>query len=54
VDPRFKIELVKIYFIVIYQEPKATTNIEFVLQVLHELYDKYVKDHNSTIMENSE
>jgi hypothetical protein len=35
----------------IYQELEATTNIEYVFTVMHELYNEYVKEHNSSVME---
>jgi len=45
-DPRFKTKLVQFCFPKIYQEPKATTNIEMVHRVLKKLYGEYVDDHN--------
>jgi len=42
-------KLVQYCFPVIYPELEAIRQIEFFLKVLHELYDEYVKDHNSTI-----
>jgi hypothetical protein len=44
-DPRFKMVFIWFCFPVIYKEPKTIRNIEFVLTVLHELYDAYVKNH---------
>lgn len=48
-DPRFKMKLIQYCFPLIYPEPNATKNIEYVLSVLHELFDEYVKDHNSVV-----
>jgi hypothetical protein len=48
-DPRFKMKLIQYCFPLIYPEPDATKNIEYVLSVLHELFDEYVKDHNSVV-----
>jgi hypothetical protein len=42
-------KLVQYCFSLIYPELEATRNIEYVLRVLHELFDKYVKDHNSAV-----
>ncbi|XP_059443839.1 zinc finger BED domain-containing protein RICESLEEPER 2-like isoform X2 [Corylus avellana] len=50
-DPSGKMRIIRFCFPLIYQEPEATTNIEFVLTVLHELYNEYVKEHNSSVME---
>jgi hypothetical protein len=50
-DPRGKMMIIRFCFPLIYQEPKATTNVEYVLIVLHELYNEYVKEHNSSVME---
>lgn len=52
-DPRFKMKLVRICFLEIYQEPEATNNIELVLRVLNELYDESVEDHNLSIIPQS-
>ncbi|KAF5481453.1 hypothetical protein F2P56_002101 [Juglans regia] len=48
-DPRFKMILIQFCFPLIYQEPDASKNIDHVSQVLHELYDEYVHEYNSTL-----
>ncbi|XP_062145865.1 zinc finger BED domain-containing protein RICESLEEPER 2-like [Alnus glutinosa] len=50
-DPSYKMMLICFCFPLIYQELEATTNIEYVLTVMHELYNEYVKEHNSSVME---
>ncbi|KAF5472187.1 hypothetical protein F2P56_008924 [Juglans regia] len=48
-DPRFKMVLIQFCFPLIYQESDASKNIDYVSQVLHELYDEYVHEYNSTL-----
>jgi hypothetical protein len=50
-DPRGKMMIICVCFPLIYQEPEATTNVEYVFIVFHELYNEYVKEHNSSVME---
>ncbi|XP_042962435.1 zinc finger BED domain-containing protein RICESLEEPER 1-like [Carya illinoinensis] len=45
-DPRFKMMLVQLCFLVIYSEPEATRNIDTILRILYELYDEYAEDYN--------
>lgn len=45
-DPQFKLALIQFYFPLIYQEPEASKNVDNVSIVLHELYDKFVKEYN--------
>jgi hypothetical protein len=35
----------------IYQKAEATKNIEYVQRILKEIYDVYVNEHNSNLME---
>jgi hypothetical protein len=51
-DPRFKLKLIQICFPEIYQEPKATRNVEKERNVLNELYGEYVDVHNLTAAPN--
>lgn len=53
-DRRFKVVLIQFCFHVIYQELEATKNNEFVLIIFHELYNEYVKDHNSAVEQNKQ
>ncbi|KAG6661883.1 hypothetical protein CIPAW_03G205900 [Carya illinoinensis] len=48
-DPRFKMVLIQFCFPLIYHMPNAAKNIDHVSQVLHELYDEYVHEYNSTL-----
>ncbi|KAF5455354.1 hypothetical protein F2P56_024943 [Juglans regia] len=48
-DPRFKMVLIQFCFPLIYQNSDASKNIDYVSQVLHELYDEYVHEYNSTL-----
>jgi hypothetical protein len=50
-DTRYKMNLIKFCFPLIYPEPEASMNIDNVLSVLHELYEVYVASHNSSIMQ---
>jgi hypothetical protein len=51
-DQRFKLKLVQFCFLEIYEEPKATRNVEKVRSVLNELYGEYVDAHNLTAAPN--
>jgi hypothetical protein len=50
-DPRFKMVLIRFCFPIIYQEAEAIKNIEYVERILNEIYDVYVNEHNSNLME---
>jgi hypothetical protein len=50
-DPRFKMMLIQFCFPIIYQEVEAIKNIEYVERILNEIYDVYVNEHNSNLME---
>jgi hypothetical protein len=43
--------LIRFCFPIIYQEPKATMNIDRILLVLNELYNEYVQEYNSRIVD---
>ncbi|KAG6657286.1 hypothetical protein CIPAW_04G079600 [Carya illinoinensis] len=46
---KFKMVLIQFCFPLIYHVPDAAKNIDHVSQVLHELYDEYVHEYNSTL-----
>lgn len=52
-DQGCKMELTNFCFPRIYPEPEAFTNITFVLNVLHELYEVHVEAHNSSLLQQS-
>jgi hypothetical protein len=50
-DPRFKIVFIQFCFPKIYQEAEIMKNIEYVQRILKDIYDVYVYEHNSNLME---
>jgi hypothetical protein len=50
-DPRYKITPIRFCYPIIYREPNATRNFNCLLSVFNELYNDYVGDYNSSVME---
>jgi hypothetical protein len=50
-DPRFKMVFIRFCFSIIYQEGEDIKNIEYVERILNEIYDVYVNEHNSILVE---
>ncbi|GLT54719.1 hypothetical protein SLA2020_278970 [Shorea laevis] len=50
-DPRFKMMLIRFCFPIIYKPADAVKNIEYVERVLNQIYDVYVNEHNSYLVE---
>jgi len=52
-DPRFKLVLIWFYFPIIHREVEATKNIELIERTLNEIYDMYVNEYNSNLVEHN-
>lgn len=50
-DPRLKMVFIRFCFPKIYQKAEAMKNIEYVQRILKQIYDVYVHEHNSNLME---
>jgi hypothetical protein len=50
-DLRNKMTLIRFCFPIIYQESEATMNIDRILLILNELYNEYVQEYNSSVVE---
>jgi hypothetical protein len=53
-DPRYKMKLINFCFPYIYPADQVSKHIDNVLFTLHELYELYVADHNSSVLQSAQ
>jgi hypothetical protein len=53
-DPRYKMKLINFCFPYIYPADQLSKHIDNVLSTLHELYELYVADHNSSVLQSAQ